>query len=208
MKDAGDVMRREFLKQGAFAAIYGGALLSSGACRPGGEEVGSLEGATSQVVPEGDRPWRGVVLQADEGEFLVSGRRRAPMRIKVDSRIAHGAAMSMLVSEVAPGAAIPVHHHTQEDEIIFIHSGQGVLTFGDSTIPCGPGAMLYAPRGVWHGIENTGSDTIAWCAIYSPPGLEQYFREVGVSPDRIADAPTPEEALAAATRYGLVFRDP
>ncbi|MHB1195067.1 MAG: cupin domain-containing protein [Longimicrobiales bacterium] len=206
--DARDIIRRDFLKRGAFAAMSSGALFSSGACTANGDAAGSRERAASQVASEGDASWPGVVLQADEGEFLVSGRRRAPMRIKVDSRIAHGATMSMLVSEVAPGAAIPVHHHTHEDEIIFIHTGRGILTFGDERIPGGAGAMLYAPRGVWHGVENTGSETIIWCAIYSPPGLEQYFREVGVSPDRIADAPTPEEALAAATRYGLVFRDP
>lgn len=205
--DGRGVVRREFLKRSAFAAVSSGAIVTSAACSGADDAAESSAGAAGQVVPEGANPWPGVMLQADEGEFLVSGRRRAPMRIKVDSRFAHGATMSMLVSEVAPGAAIPVHHHTYEDEIIFIHAGQGMLTFGDARIPCGPGAMLYAPKGVWHGIENTGVDAIAWCAIYSPPGLEQYFREVGVSPDRIADAPTPEEALAAATRYGLVFRD-
>lgn len=205
--DARDIIRRDFLKRGAFAAMSSAALFSSEACTPGKEVAESHEGAGSQVASDDESSWPGVVLQADEGELLVSGRRRAPMRIKVDSRIANGATMSMLVSEVAPGAAIPVHYHTHEDEIIFIHTGQGLITFGDQRVPGGAGAMLYAPRRVWHGIENTGSETIIWCAIYSPPGLEQYFREVGVSPDRIADAPTPEEALAAATRYGLVFRD-
>lgn len=205
--DAGDVVRREFLKRSAFAAVSSGALFTSAACSRGDAAAESRAGSADQGGPEAAGSWPGVVLQADEGESLVSGRRRAPMRIKVDSRVAHGATMSMLVSEVAPGASIPVHHHTYEDEIIFIHAGRGMLTFGDATIPCGPGAMLYAPKGVWHGIENTGVDTIAWCAIYSPPGLEQYFREVGVPPDRMAEAPTPEEARAAATRYGLVFRD-
>ena len=54
-------------------------------------------------------PWRGTVLQPDEGEHLISGRRRAPMRIKIDSTRAAGARMSMVISEVAPGATIPIH---------------------------------------------------------------------------------------------------
>jgi mannose-6-phosphate isomerase-like protein (cupin superfamily) len=152
--------------------------------------------------------WRGVVLQADEGQHLVSGRRRAPMRIKVDSRAAPGATMSMLISEVAPGASIPVHLHRNEDELIFIHTGSGIITLGDQRIPSRAGAMLYAPKGVWHGVENTGQDTLTWCATYSPPGFEQYFVEVGVPAGSGAAGPGPEVVARLAAKYGMVFRDP
>lgn len=152
------------------------------------------------------QPWTGAVLQADDGEFLVSGRRRAPMRIKVDSRAAAGATMSMLMSEVAPGANIPVHLHRNEDELIFIHTGEGVVTLGDRRIAVQPGAVLYAPREVWHGIDNTGSTTVTWCAIYSPPGFEQYFREVAIPAG--GTGPGPAELAKVAEKYGMVFRTP
>ena len=84
------------------------------------------------------------------------------MRIKIDSTKAEGATMSMVVSEVAPGANIPIHFHRQEDELIFIHTGSGLVTLGDRQVPSSTGAVLYAPRGVWHGIENTGSATLTW----------------------------------------------
>src|SRR5262245_52450053 len=103
--------------------------------------AGRLEQSAS--VP----PWQGVVLQSDEGQFLVSGRRRAPMRIKVNSKSARGATMSMLMSEVAPGASIPIHLHRNEDELIFIHSGEGIVTLGDERVPSRAGAVLYAPKG-------------------------------------------------------------
>ena len=151
--------------------------------------------------------WGGVVLQEDEGEALVSGRRRAPMRIKVDSARAPGVTMSMVMSEVAPGAAIPVHRHTHEDELIFIHAGQGVVTLGEHETPVAPGAMLYGPRGLWHGVKNTGSTTLIWCAIFSPAGFEQYFKEVGTAPGSSAAPPSPAQLAAAANKYGLVFRD-
>ena len=129
------------------------------------------------------------------------------MRIKVDSRIAVGAAMSMIVSEVAPGASIPVHLHRNEDELIFIHTGTGVATLGDQRIPCAAGAVLYSPRGIWHGVDNTGTTTLTWCAIYSPPGFEQFFRETGTVPGNDRPAPSPDEVLAIAAKYGMVFRD-
>ena len=151
-------------------------------------------------------PWSGAVVQKDEGEYLVSGRRRAPMRIKIDSRRAAGATMSMLMSEVAPAANIPVHLHRNEDELIFIHTGEGIVTLGDRRIPTKAGAVLYAPKNVWHGVENTGSETLTWCAIYSPPGFEQFFREA-VTPAS-GPGPTPEQIAKLADKYGMVFRAP
>lgn len=129
------------------------------------------------------------------------------MRIKVDSRKAPGAHMSMVVSEVAPGAGIPIHLHRNEDELIFIHAGSGLVTLGDRKIPSSSGAVLYAPKGVWHGIQNTGSEVIKWCAVWSPPGFEQYFRETGVAPDHTGPGPTPAQIREAARKYGMEFKD-
>jgi quercetin dioxygenase-like cupin family protein len=129
------------------------------------------------------------------------------MRIKVDSRAVPGTPMSMLVSEVPPGQMIPVHRHRNEDEIIFLHTGEGIVTLGDRRVQSSAGAMLYAPKGVWHGVENTGDATITWCAIWSPAGFEQYFKELAALYARAGDPTTPEETAALARKYGMDFRD-
>lgn len=152
--------------------------------------------------------WGGVVLQASEGESLITGRRRARLSIKVDSARVAALPMSMVVSEVDPGATIPVHRHTYEDELIFIHTGEGVVTLGEREVAVTAGAMLYGPRAIWHGVRNTGSVILTWCAIYSPAGFEQFFKETGSAPATSAPAPTPAQLAAAAVKYGLVFRDP
>src|SRR5262245_27957068 len=115
--------------------------------------------ASTQAQPA-ESKWAGAVLHANEGEHLVAGRRRAPMRIKIDSTKAVGATMSMVVSEVAPGANIPIHLHRNEDELIFIHTGIGIVTLGDRQVRSSAGAVLYAPKGVWHGIESVGPDVL------------------------------------------------
>lgn len=184
--------RRVFLQ---VAAVFAAQSRSSSA------SAQPLEAAQS-------RAWSGAVLQATEGEHLVAGRRRAPMRIKVDSTKATGARMSMVVSTVAPGASIPVHLHRNEDELIFLHTGSGIVTLGDREVPSSAGAVLYAPKGVWHGVRNTGSDELTWCAIWSPPGFEQFFRETGVPPDFTGAAPGAALVAEKARKYGMVFRDP
>jgi mannose-6-phosphate isomerase-like protein (cupin superfamily) len=204
--------RREFLEKGAIAAtaLSSGTLaLAAGACGRGPEEqaLPTRRADTGSADPAGQEPqWRGAVVQANEGQLLVSGRRRGRMRIKVDSRIAVDATMSMLVSLVDPGANIPVHLHRNEDELIFIHTGSGIVTLGENRIPVSPGAVLYGPRNIWHGVENTGSDVLTWCAVYSPPGFEQYFKEVGTAPNQ-QSAHTPDELRDIALRYGMVLRD-
>ena len=197
------VGRRAFLERGATAALY----------LPAGPSLLQFLAQQGVTTPPRDAleaeqgPRGGVVLQADEGELLISGRRRAPMRIKVDSVKLPGVNMSMVISEVAAGAAIPVHRHRNEDELIFVHTGKGVVTLGDRRVPVSSGAMLYGPRGVWHGIENDGAEMLTWCAIFSPAGFEQYFREVGVPPGSGRQPPPAEQVNALAARYGLEFRD-
>ena len=106
----------------------------------------SAPASTQPVQPAQSSLWTGAVLQANEGEHLVAGRRRAPMRIKVDSTKAIGATMSMVISEVAPGANIPIHLHRNEDELIFLHTGTGIVTLGERQVPSSTGAVLYAPK--------------------------------------------------------------
>ena len=191
--------RRDFMLRGTVAAVLstGPLALLAGGCQSRGSQPPAAAAGT----------WGGTVQQAGEGTRLVSGRRRGLMHIKVDSAHAPGVAMSMVISEVPPGGAIPVHLHQREDEIIFLHSGQGLVTLGDARVPSAVGAMLYAPRGVWHGIENTGPEVITWCAIWSPAGFEQYFKEVGTLPEDDQPAPSADEIAAAARKYGMLFRD-
>jgi mannose-6-phosphate isomerase-like protein (cupin superfamily) len=189
----GFISRRMFLQ---LAALFGAHSLTA-------------TPTNAQAPKPGPSPrWTGTVLQADEGESLVAGRRRGLMRIKVDSTKAVGATMSMVVSEVAPGASIPVHSHRNEDELIFLHTGTGIVTLGDRRVPSSAGAMLYAPKGTWHGIENTGPDVLTWCAVWSPPGFEQFFRETGVPPGVVGKYPTPARIAESARKYGMLFRDP
>ena len=113
----------------------------------------------------------------------------------------------MITQDVSPGTVIPVHLHENEDEIIFIQSGTGEATLGDSTVALAAGATLFVPQGTWHGGRNTGTETLKWIAIYSPSGFEGYFREIGRrAPDEPLRARTPPEHEAMDRQYGIRYR--
>jgi mannose-6-phosphate isomerase-like protein (cupin superfamily) len=149
------------------------------------------------------QPWTGAVLQAADGLPIPptpDGRR---MNVKIDSQATPGVRMSMLTEDLPANTEIRVHLHEREDEIIFIRMGTGIATLGDREIPVGPGATVYVPKGVWHGLRNNGPDILGMSATYSPPGFEQSPIQRLRRPDR-----TPAEIEADRKKYGIVYRTP
>lgn len=107
----------------------------------------------------------------------------------------------MGTESLAPGAAIPVHRHVSQDEVWFIHKGQGRATLEGKSMTVLPGVMLYVPRNAWHGLRNTGTGLLQFAWTSAPPGIEEFFREVsrlGASSDAAA-------VQAIAQRHGMEF---
>ena len=143
-------------------------------------------------------------IAAGDGELVYVGR--DPVRIKISPGGSSGR-FAMITQEVSPGTTIPVHLHENEDELIFIQSGTGEATLGDSTVPLSAGSALFVPKGTWHGGRNTGTGTLMWIAIYSPSGFDGYFREIGrKSPADPPRARPQEEREALDRQYGIRYR--
>ena len=162
-------------------------------------------GIPASAVPaesgQGAAPWTGAIRHAPDGQRVtLSGGRE--LTIKVDSQLTPGVRMSMITEELPPTAAIRVHRHEREDEIIFIRMGRGIMTLGDREVPVGPGAAVYVPQGVWHGLRNDGQTTLGMSAIYSPPGYEQIFKD-SLRPNRTA-----AEIEANRKKHGIVYKEP
>ena len=147
--------------------------------------------------------WTGAVLHTADGLDIPPAADGRKMTVKVDSQATPAVRMSMLVEDLPANTAIRVHLHEREDEIIFIRMGQGIATLGDREIPVGPGATIYVPKGVWHGLRNNGPDVLGMNATYSPPGFEQAPIQRLRRPNR-----TPAEIEADRKKFGLVYRTP
>lgn len=148
----------------------------------------------------------GFVLDPLAGEtYLIAGR-QAPVTIMVDKRKRGVGAVSLCREDIFPQDFIPVHKHGHEDEVIFILRGSGQFTLGDKAYEVKEGSAAFVPKGVWHGLKNTGKETLQMLFSFSPAGFENYFREIGV-PEGVAwKGMTAEEFAAIDRKYGIVYK--
>ena len=121
----------------------------------------------------------GTVVHADEGETYWIGRRNSPLTIKIAKDKQGHASMCFCSEDIAPGEQIPIHKHLNEAELIFIFNGTGVLTLDTKEEKVKKGSAALVPKELWHGIKNTGTETLTMLFSYSPAGFEGYFREFG-----------------------------
>jgi len=123
-----------------------------------------LPGLASSMTANED--FKGMLVSDEEGEAYQWRDGTALVRIKISK--ANGAqAISFLSESFIPGDAIRVHKHTNEDELIFIHKGTGVFTLGEKEYPVQAGDVALVPKGVWHGLRNTGKK-ISKCGLLIP----------------------------------------
>ena len=172
-------------------------LIAVAACeRPDGQQKAPAR------VSEG-----GFILQPEEGEvLLLGGPPGGRVIIKVDPAKTGSPQMAMGIQYVE--GAIPVHQHEHEEEILFVHRGQGVGILGDQRVPVQAGTTIYIPPGTWHGLQNTADEAsqIMWVVTPGSGGqtqLEHFFRAVGVPQGTEVQSLTPEQFADIMEKHGM-----
>jgi len=150
--------------------------------------------------------FEGMVANEDEGEAFQLRDGRAIVKIKISKQ--HGSQLiSFLASSLPPGDVILVHKHLHEDEIFFLHKGSGLFTLGEKQYPIKEGAVVIAPKGVWHGLQNTGTQNIELRFGYTPSGAEGFFRAGGNPVGQPFIQKTMEERRSIAKKWGVIYKD-
>ena len=151
---------------------------------------------------------KGIIVRENEGTHILTGRRKVPVTIKI-SKVEHGVdGISFCVEEQSPGRKMRIHKHLNNDELIFIHKGEGTLTLDDQSIQVKTGDVAFVPRGTWHGLDNTGKENLLMIFQYSPAGFEEYFIENGTLEGMPAKEKTEEEYATTEKKYGMVYKEP
>jgi quercetin dioxygenase-like cupin family protein len=114
-----------------------------------------------------------------------------------------GDSFCLLVDEPPAGWSLPAHLHADAAETIHVLEGEFEMTVGGAGERIGAGQTLHIPAGIVHAGANVGDSPGRRVLIFSPAGIEGFFREAGTaSPDVEVDR---RAALDAATRHGWRF---
>ena len=64
-----------------------------------------------------------------------------------------------------PGQVTELHVHPENAHCIYIMEGSGVFLLGDMETPAEAGQFLIVPRGVPHGLRNTGGTRLSYLGV-------------------------------------------
>ena len=67
-----------------------------------------------------------------------------------------------------PGQQQPIHDHAEQDKFYYVVAGTGRFTVGDAEKICGAGELILAPAGIEHGVENQGTELLAFITVIAP----------------------------------------
>jgi quercetin dioxygenase-like cupin family protein len=114
-----------------------------------------------------------------------------------------GGAFCLLVDEPPAGWSLLAHLHAGAAETIHVLAGEFETTVDGATERTGAGQTVHIAAGVVHAGGNVGDGTGRRLIVFSPAGMEDFFREAGAaSPAAEVDR---RAALDAATRHGWRF---
>ena len=109
---------------------------------------------------------------------------------------ATGGALALLVDHPPVGWSLPPHRHRNESETIHIVAGRFELIVEGERRELGPGDSAHVPSGTLHSGRNLGDEEGQRVIVFSPAGVEGWFR---------AAAAEPERAGELALQYGWEF---
>ena len=113
--------------------------------------------------------------------------------------------ISIVEHVFSPGALVPPHIHTLEDEISYVVSGEIGFRSNGKEVSLAAGGYIVKPRGELHSMWNAGNSPARMIEIISPAGFEKYFVELAEAVAAAGRVPDPSIMGAIAGRFGLSF---
>jgi quercetin dioxygenase-like cupin family protein len=150
---------------------------------------------TENITPAAERIW--IV-----GDTLT---------LKATAETTRGA-LTLIECEAAPGGGPPPHIHEREDEAFYVLDGAFEIQLGDELLRAGPGDFAFVPRGMVHRFANVGDTPARILILFTPGGIEEFFRAAGTPASGDGPPPPLDEAEiartdAAAAQHGMRIAD-
>ena len=109
---------------------------------------------------------------------------------------------------VPPGAHVPLHIHSQEDEILEVLEGELEVFLGGRTFQVSAGAVVFMPRDIVHAFGNVRQIPAKGRFVVSPgANFEKFIEELSALPTN--QPPDMAKVMEVFDRYGLpIVADP
>jgi quercetin dioxygenase-like cupin family protein len=114
-----------------------------------------------------------------------------------------GGQVAIVEHPFPPGALVPPHVHTREDEFSIVTAGAIGFRSGSDEVVLEAGGYISKPRGELHTMWNAGPVEARMIEIITPAGFERFFLELA----EMFEAGPPDPAVLAqlAAAHGLFF---
>jgi mannose-6-phosphate isomerase-like protein (cupin superfamily) len=114
-----------------------------------------------------------------------------PLTVTILLESADGLPFSVALFEAPPGATAPpqLHANTREDWCALVCDGEITVGTSHGERRCGPGAVMFVPRGVPFNWRNAGPGPLRYFALYSPGGFEHFFQDAAAAVEQVGGMP-------------------
>jgi quercetin dioxygenase-like cupin family protein len=116
-----------------------------------------------------------------------------------------GGQVAVVEHSFPPGALVPPHVHTREDEFSIVTAGAIGFRSGADEVVLEAGGYITKPRGELHTMWNAGDVEARMIEVITPAGFERFFTGLADLVD--SGGAGPETLAPLAAEYGL-FLDP
>ena len=97
--------------------------------------------------------------------------------------------IALIVEEIAPGDAIPLHIHHDVNECVVVLRGRNEVRMDDQTTVLDAGDTLFVPKGTPHSQRNVGTEPLIVHAIFPSTVVDMELLERNAAPGTEEDAP-------------------
>ena len=114
-------------------------------------------------------------------------------------------AFGLVEQVMPPGFASPYHTHRLEDEAFYVLEGELAFVCGGQWTTAGPGAFVFGPRDIPHGLKVVGSANARMLLLCTPGGFDEFVVEMS------EPAPAPPDMaklMALAAKYSVEIHGP
>jgi quercetin dioxygenase-like cupin family protein len=114
-----------------------------------------------------------------------------------------GGQVAIVEHPFPPGALVPPHVHTREDEFSIVTAGAIGFRSGSDEVVLEAGGYISKPRGELHTMWNAGPEEARMIEVITPSGFERFFQDLAEV--FASGPPDPQSLESLAASYGLFF---